>query len=66
MDFDALAKSFSDFYYSTFDTDRSQLANLYVSPSAPPRPLHDSTANVYSAHRVSSLLSLQSLPVENR
>jgi hypothetical protein len=35
MDIDALAKQFSDFYYQTFDADRSQLANLYV----PPRPL---------------------------
>ena len=30
MDIDALAKQFSDFYYNTFDTDRTQLTNLYV------------------------------------
>lgn len=31
MDIDALAKQFSDFYYNTFDSDRTQLTNLYVT-----------------------------------
>ena len=30
MDIDALAKQFSDFYYNTFDSDRTLLTNLYV------------------------------------
>jgi len=29
MDIDALAKQFSDFYYNTFDSDRTLLTNLY-------------------------------------
>ena len=32
MDIDALAKQFSDFYYTTFDNNRASLVNLYVSP----------------------------------
>lgn len=32
MDVHALAKQFSDFYYATFDSDRSQLGNVYVCP----------------------------------
>jgi hypothetical protein len=32
MDVNALAKQFSDFYYATFDSDRSQLGNVYVCP----------------------------------
>jgi hypothetical protein len=27
----AIAKQFTDFYYNTFDADRSQLVSLYVS-----------------------------------
>src|SRR5690242_1583219 len=27
---EAIAQQFTDFYYSTFDTDRAQLVNLYV------------------------------------
>lgn len=33
MDPSAIAKQFTDFYYATFDTNRSQLAPLYVCPS---------------------------------
>lgn len=29
-DINAIAKQFTDFYYTTFDTDRSQLQSLYV------------------------------------
>jgi len=32
MDPAALAKQFTTFYYSAFDSDRSQLAALYVRP----------------------------------
>lgn len=30
IDFVALGTQFTDFYYQTFDSDRTQLANLYV------------------------------------
>jgi hypothetical protein len=30
-DLKSIAKQFIDFYYNTFDSDRSQLASLYVS-----------------------------------
>lgn len=33
MDPSEIAKQFTDFYYRTFDTDRSQLGALYVCPS---------------------------------
>ena len=29
-DINMIAKQFADFYYATFDTDRANLANLYV------------------------------------
>ena len=33
MDFNALAQQFTDFYYNQFDSDRSQLGNLYRDES---------------------------------
>lgn len=35
-DFNAVAKQFTEFYYSTFDTNRSQLRSLYVRPRSLP------------------------------
>jgi len=35
-DINAVAKQFTDFYYSTFDTNRSNLAPLYVRRSSNP------------------------------
>jgi hypothetical protein len=32
-DFNAIAHQFTEFYYSTFDTNRANLAPLYVSPT---------------------------------
>jgi hypothetical protein len=34
-DINAIAKQFTDFYYSTFDTNRANLGNLYVCVSFP-------------------------------
>lgn len=31
-DINAIATQFTDFYYSTFDADRSRLKDLYVRP----------------------------------
>ncbi|QLQ81618.1 hypothetical protein HG537_0F03790 [Torulaspora globosa] len=33
LDFNALAQQFTEFYYNQFDTDRSQLGNLYRDES---------------------------------
>ena len=34
-DIQSIAKQFTDFYYSTFDTNRAGLQSLYVRPRNP-------------------------------
>ncbi len=33
MEFETVGKAFADFYYQTFDTDRTQLLNMYGADS---------------------------------
>lgn len=55
MDPSEIAKQFTQFYYTTFDTDRSQLAPLYVRTSIErqqrdPGRSDDCTASSVNAH----------------
>jgi hypothetical protein len=60
-DINAIAKQFTDFYYSTFDSNRAHLNSLYVRPSPHVYDLQQSHTFV---QRHESMLSWEGNPFQ--
>lgn len=56
-DINAIAKQFTDFYYNTFDSNRSGLAALYVSSPNSPRPsIHPNVDDTFLARSLNAFV----------
>ncbi len=62
-DINAIAKQFTDFYYSTFDTNRAALQSLYVRPHTRPYIPRDLTYPWSVWQRDVSMLSWEGSPL---